>query len=122
MKLSISKPVSEFEDFAFSDNNVSYETCWLNCTMFCRFLHGTKLYPCPMAWTHSEPMFRDILPKENILTEDEISEYSYDLSQEMTADGWDILAKLDNPMKICSKCGDKKVFFKWESVLPQYNS
>ena len=121
IKLSMSGLVREFNSFALPNRGVNAAKCWLECyRKYCKFLRGTNLYPCPMLWTYSEPSFRDIV-KERALNESERREYSYDLSQDVSEDGWDILAKFETPMEICNKCGDKLSFFKWESELPQYN-
>lgn len=121
MKLNISAPAREFNKFVDSSGKADASKCWLACyRKYCHFLHGTELYPCPMLWTYGNPKFRDIV-KERALTDSERSEYSYDFAQEIEADGWDILAKFDNPMEICRKCGDKLEFFKWESKIPEYN-
>ncbi|MBR0278781.1 MAG: radical SAM protein [Synergistaceae bacterium] len=140
MKLRISEPVREFAKYVVSGNSADYRKCWLSCfrgifgNIHCHFLNGTKFYPCPPIWTADEPKLKEALMKRGIENDECISDivkgnvsasecckYSYDLSQGISDDGWDILTKIESPMEICAKCRDKIVFFKWESELPQYN-
>ena len=115
LRVAITSPVKKFYRWIVSGRDASLEEIWFCCpNRYCHFLHSTTLYPCPLFWTHSEPKFREILGK-NAFSESESREYSYDLSKDIADDGWDILAKIDNPFELCRKCGDKTEFFKWES-------
>lgn len=122
MKLCMYPLLSKFYGFSFSCSNPDSEKCWLACrsNRYCHFLNGTVFYPCPMLWTYDNPKFRDIVG-ERVLTDIEHSEYSYDLAQDISDDGWDILAKFENPMEVCRKCGDTQTYFEWESEIPEYN-
>ena len=115
LRASISKPVREFFRRVVSDLNADYRLIWYACeSKHCNFLHGTTLYPCPRVWTNCEPKFAEILGAY-AFSESEVSQCSYDLSKDISDDGWDILFKLETPLKLCTKCGDKKELFTWES-------
>ena len=121
MKLSISGPVHDFFRGVITGEDTDAAECWFQCeSRYCHFLNGTTFYPCPRIWTNSSGKFRDIV-KDSPLSRSITDEYYYDLSREVSHDGWDILAKFETPMEICRKCRNAKVFFKWESEIPQYN-
>lgn len=116
LKLYISSPVKEFSQRTISDKSTDVKKTWAIClSKHCRFLRNTTLYPCWYVWAYSHPEFQDIITKERAVTESECAEVSYDLTKNLDADGWDILAAIDGPMELCRKCGDKHLFFKWES-------
>ena len=115
LKVLIDGPVKFFLRRILSDKNKSFRDIWFSCrSRYCHFLHGTVFFPCPRAWTQSDPKFRDVITKE-LLSESERNEYSYDLTGDIADDGWDILMKFESPISVCSKCGDKLELFEWES-------
>ena len=116
LKLYISSPVKEFSQRVISDKSTDVKKTWAIClSKHCRFLRNTTLYPCWYVWAYSHPEFQGIITKERAVTESECAEVSYDLTKNLDADGWDILAAIDGPLELCRKCGDKHVFYKWES-------
>ena len=114
IKTSVGTLIEKFWNRAFKSENQDYVSSFSSCdNRNCHLLHDTVLFPCPFLWTRTEPMLRDVLGKE-ALTDNDRKEVSYDLSKEIEEDGWDMLMKLESPMKVCGACGEK-IFFKWES-------
>ncbi|MBQ4432350.1 MAG: hypothetical protein II877_12675, partial [Synergistaceae bacterium] len=58
---------------------------------YCHLLIGTILHPCTYVWVSHDPRFKEFQGKESV-TESEYGEYSYDFAQDISDDGWDILA------------------------------
>ena len=115
IKLYVSRPVTQFFMRFVSGHDADFRQIWYTCeSRYCHFLHGTNFYACPAVWTYTEPKFREIIG-DKFFTESECRGYVYDLLQDIDADGWDILAKIENPMKLCLRCGDTKTLFTWES-------
>ena len=117
IKLTISTPVKTFVKRLEYTGDVDCYEKWCQCgNRYCHLLHNTTLYPCTYSWTYSDPQFKSIVA-ERFIDEKEAVEYSYNLAQDISDDGWDILVKLEHSMKICRKCGGNKVDFTWESEL-----
>ena len=115
IRLLLGSPITEFFKRDFREGDTDIRENWLACeSRYCHFLHGTTFYPCPHVWSNTEPRFQEFITRRTI-SDSELKEFSYDLTQEIAEDGWDILSKFEVPMSICSKCGKRKVFFTWES-------
>ena len=124
VKISVGTLIKEFRELIFAKDKPTpdFNECWSVCaSWYCHLLIGTILHPCTYVWVSHDPRFKEFQGKESV-TESEYGEYSYDFAQDISDDGWDILAKLENPMEICRKCGNKRVSFKWESEIPEYNN
>lgn len=114
IQLQISEPVTEFFDMEDSGLNRGFQEKWNICgSKNCHFLNGTRLYPCIGMWVRHR--FEKEFPEGRGVNDYENDAFSFDLKSPVSLDGWDMIKKMENPFQICEKCGDKIVWFQWES-------
>lgn len=101
--------ITQFEKI-LTYKNEDYVTAWKNCNdSECHLLSEGRIYTCSIALRNYD--WQDYFGLK--ISKDEIEECSADILKGEES-GWDILAQIGSPSKICRYCSTKPEYVPWE--------
>lgn len=101
--------ITEFEKI-LTYKNEDYVTAWKNCNdSECYLLSEGRIYTCSIALRNYD--WQDYFGLK--ISEDELEECSADILKGEES-GWDILARIGSPSKVCRYCSTKPEYVPWE--------